>query len=298
MSSIQSHYCSEMSCSFSFSLISLLSLVSDDATELDSVVIAGDAIDGLLDNGCSWIVLGDAAMPTGEGDAGAVDGRAVRSLPESGDSVVLPSKICTCPFSTSRSASLSGNSIGRNLLDFGVDQGPMSQLGRPVLKPPLPRLPSSPEVRWLSCDWAWLAADSALARLFARMIVPMAPNVPRRESMPGSSVFCTISCVDEMSSKSISSGSGSSSPVMWGGRWTWGAELLPGLRGPDDVRERTSDRREGRERRVLVRYTLALRAAKGSISCLAASSNRVVCPSTCSRVNHRCLVMKTSNSPV
>lgn len=50
--------------------------------------------------------------------------------------------------------------------------------------------------------------------------------------------------------------------------------------GPEDVRERSSSARDGRELSALVLNRLALRAAKGSASCLATSSRREVCSST------------------
>lgn len=58
--------------------------------------------------------------------------------------------------------------------------------------------------------------------------------------------------------------------------------------GPDEVRDRTSDLRDGRERSVLVLYKLALRAARGSASWRAASNKSDVCSSTYNAhfVNH------------
>lgn len=78
----------------------------------------------------------------------------------------------------------------RTIVDIGVTQGPFSQLGLMFV---LVCVLSSVELVLVSSDCARLAADKALARLRARTIVPRAPNVPRRASMPGSSDFRTMS---------------------------------------------------------------------------------------------------------
>ncbi|KAI0348184.1 hypothetical protein BDW22DRAFT_62582 [Trametopsis cervina] len=117
---------------------------------------------------------------------------------------VLLSRISTLPFSKSEMSGMSGISgtsgisIAWNRLPRGVFHAPCgSQLGRTCVLPPLPLLDlntsSSREPRLRLCmlcsSRAWLAADNARARRLARIIVPIAPKVPRSESKPGSSVF-------------------------------------------------------------------------------------------------------------
>ena len=131
--------------------------------------------------------------------------------------------------------------------------------------------------------WLRLRASESAERLLFLMIVPIAPNVPLSESMPGCSVFSTITPSFSVSLESLSANvafhTGLAPASMSVAEWETPSGVVDGAW----LRELAVRRRRwGDDRAEVWDSASNSREALGADSCFATSRSKVVCSSTLS----------------